>query len=335
MRIAKSVIAAESLAELATEHYDLAPPVRCRLISVNDNDNYLIESGNVDSGDAKHVLRVYRCRKHWIDDPASYRFELDWLVHLHDRGQPVSYPIARRDGERHGVLDAPEGERYYALFSFAPGKMAWPMNVEQCRLFGAGMARIHQASDSFQSQHPRGHQNLEWILDHSVRRIEAFLGDRRPEDLAFLHDLVVSIKQLAGNLPLSAPAYGIIGGDFHGGNHFITDDNTLTYFDFDVCGYGWRAYDLAVYWWSTKHSNAAAELWLAALEGYDSVRPLTEEERQALPALVKARQIWLMGTHTAYIDIVGDAWLGDGYWDSNFGYLKQWVENEASPLSEP
>jgi len=334
MRILKSVIAAESLAEIAAKQYDLALPVRSRLLSVNDNDTYLIDSGNVEWRGARHVLRVYRYRKHWIDNPANYRFELDWLVHLHDQGHPVSYPIARRNGELLGVLHAPEGERYYALFSFAPGKIFWPMSVEQCHLFGADMARIHQASNTFQTLHPRGHQNLEWILDRPVGRIEAFLGDRRPEDLVFLQDLVTSIKQSAGSLPHSAPFYGIIGGDFHGGNHFITDDNMFTYFDFDLCGYGWRAYDLAVYWWSTKRSSASPELWQAALEGYESVRPLIEEERQALPALVNARQIWLMGSHTDYIDSGGDEWLGDRYWDSNFGYLKQWVKNEGSPLTE-
>ncbi|WP_429842749.1 hypothetical protein [Brevibacillus sp. FIR094] len=38
--------------------------------------------------------------------------------------------------------------------------------------------------------------------------------------------------------------HGDLQGNF---NTNFCDDNTYTHFDFDLCGYGWRAYDLAAF----------------------------------------------------------------------------------------
>jgi Ser/Thr protein kinase RdoA (MazF antagonist) len=323
MQVTTSVIAAKALAGLVALEYELETPLKCQLLRVKDNDHYLLTAG-----EANYILRVYSYQKHWVTKESYYYFELEWLTYLHEHNLPVSYPIARKGGDFLGILHAPEGDRYFALFSFAPGKNVFPMNAEQSRLFGKGIAQIHLTSDHFRTEHPRFHQDTDWLIDRPLGRIETFLNGRRPKDVEFLKELASTLKNTFTSLPLSAPYYGIIGGDFHGGNNFFSEDNQITFFDFDLCGYGWRAYDLAIFLWSVKLNDGIETMWTSVLQGYEEVRPLSDIERASLPALVKVRSLWLMGSHTTYVDKFGDAWLGDRYWEQHIGHLRKWIEEE-------
>jgi Ser/Thr protein kinase RdoA (MazF antagonist) len=191
------------------------------------------------------------------------------------------------------------------------------------------MARIHLASDQFQPAHTRRHLNAEWLLDRPLALVRPLL-DGRTADRALLDAITPSLYQALKALPTSPPAFGIIGGDFHGTNNFFTEDNQLTFFDFDLCGYGWRAYDLATLWWATKLIKDSV-MWEAALGGYESVRPLAEAERAALPALVKIRHLWLIGAQVLSTKHLGDAWLNDLYWERHLGLLKSFDEEENDP----
>jgi Ser/Thr protein kinase RdoA (MazF antagonist) len=327
MHVIKSILVPEDVADLVAREYDRAPHTTCRLLCVNDNDHYIVK---ID--DAKYLLRVYRNGKPWLAEETAYRFELDWLSFLHARQMPVSYPIARSNGDTLGLVHAPEGDRRFALFSFAPGRMVYPMDALQSRRFGEEMARIHLASDHFQTAHTRRHLNAEWLLDRPLALIRSFLDGRRAADMSLLDAIAPSLHEALLALPTSTPVYGVIGGDFHGTNNFFTDDNQLTFFDFDLCGYGWRAYDLATFWWATKLIKDTV-MWEAALAGYESVRPLALEERAALPALVKIRHLWLMGSHVLCTNHLGDAWLNDMYWERHLELLKSFDE-EATELPQ-
>ncbi|MCG3114857.1 MAG: phosphotransferase [Candidatus Manganitrophus sp. SA1] len=323
MRVTHSVIAAAEAAEIAGREYDLGDPLTGRLLSDTANSHYLLTAG-----EARYVLRIYRRGKSWVTKESDYRFELEWLAYLHEQGLPVAYPLPRRNGDLLGLLCAPEGERYYALFSFAPGRIVHSMDAGQSRLFGEGIARIHLASDRFQAKQTRFHQDTDELIDATLARIETFLEGRRPEDVAFFRALASSLKETLRGLPRSAPFYGIIGGDFHGGNHFFSSENRLTFFDFDMCGYGWRVYDLAVFFWSAKLRPEMRVTLADVLQGYEAVRPLLDVERAALPAMVKVRHLWIMGLHTAYSDQLGVGWLGDHYWERNVARLREWGEEE-------
>ncbi len=109
--------------------------------------------------------------------------------------------------------------------------------------------------------------------------------------------------------------------DFHGANCHFTEDNEIAHFDFDLCSYSWRAYDLAIYRWST---GRADHLWQAFPEGYQSVRPLSPTEREAVPTFVVMRQIWLMGSHTTYPD--ARSWLRQNHWDRMFERLEECLQ---------
>lgn len=326
IQVTRSVIAADALLPVLKAHYDLQAPITCRLRLAGDNDTYLVRAGNT-----RYVLRVYFPR-YWIQSEADHRFELDWLAFLHVRGLPVSCAIPRRDGELLGRIAAPEGPRSWVLFSFAEGRSFYPMNREQSHLYGQKVADIHIASNDFVPKHRRFQVDLDFLLDQPMARITRFLGDCRKDDVAFLTNLAQQLKERLLALGISGDGYGVIGGDFHGGNCHFTDANRLTFFDFDICGYGWRAYDLAVLLRNAKLRNyldgSPMEMNDPFLEGYQSVRPLSPAEQQAIPLFVMMRHIWRMGVRVSEVDFKGDEGLGDSYWDSYWdryvGALRKW-----------
>ena len=88
--------------------------------------------------------------------------------------------------------------------------------------------------------------------------------------------------------------YGLCHGDFHGWNaHYHAD--TLTFFDFDDCGYGWRAYDLAVFRWDARLDEKEDERWEAFVKGYRSKREISDADLKLTTTFMAIRDIWLMG----------------------------------------
>ena len=67
LRVARSVIISEELCNVVRDNYDFQEPVRVKLLSVGDNDHYLINSGN-----ENYVLRIYRNNKPWLIKKSDY-----------------------------------------------------------------------------------------------------------------------------------------------------------------------------------------------------------------------------------------------------------------------
>lgn len=311
----QSLIDPKSLSELIASHYDFEETAKATLLSICDNDVYLVTMGN-----SKYVLRIYRFNKHWLESKDNYLFEMEWLNFLKEKNLPISYPIRQRNGEYIGQLNAPEGIRYWALFSFAEGDTE--MDIKRAETFGKSIALIHLVSDDFVANHKRHHIDLEFLIDKPVHRIEQILNTSRIDDLNFLKELAAKLKSKIEAIPFATGEYGVIGGDFHGWNQHFNCANEVTHFDFDLCGYGWRAYDVAVFKWCRGENS---ELWEAFLGGYNAIRPLSSRELNAISAFVIIRQLWLMGSHTTYPD--APARLDKNYWDNRFKELKRFAES--------
>lgn len=282
------------LTALVEQDYALGRVLHCALIRTKDNDNFLVETEQ-----DRYVLRVYRFRKHWLQQESDYLFELTWLTYLHEQVLPMAYPIPRRDGSFLGTLDAVEGPRHWALFSYADGEPG--LTPTQAWRFGESIAQIHLASNAFRPTYPRFHADLSWLLDQSVARLHAFLDETERHIVDHVTALAEPLGAAIRSFPFAGDDYGIIGGDFHGDNHHFDRQNRITHFDSDLCSYGWRAYDLAVFRSVRGRSN---QLWEQALAGYQSVRPLATYELEAIPTFVLIRHIWVMGSVTTYPEAV-------------------------------
>jgi Ser/Thr protein kinase RdoA (MazF antagonist) len=257
--------------------------------------NGVTESYLVESDRGRHFLRLYRAG--WRTD-AEVAYELDALAHLAGKGVPAAAPAVRRDGAGFGAVQAPEGRRLVALFAAAPGRVAWDEPGFSER-FGAGLAALHAAGDGFRSRHARPPLDLGHPLDRPLERLEPLLAGP-PDDRATLHRLAARLRRGVERLAALGLDWGLCHGDAFGGNCLLDGEvatGTLTHFDFDDCGPGWRAYDLASYRWilAWRFPEAAATRWDECLRGYRAGRPFGEADAAAVPLLVAARELWVLG----------------------------------------
>lgn len=303
IRVVRSFVAGPALAEVIDNEYDLGAPASARLFSkmlrTQDNDHYKILVG-----DKIYAARVYQYGEHLRRQESDYEYELDWLNYLKEQGIPVSHPIRRKDGRFLGSVEAPEGKRYFALFSFAPGKPMDIFNEEQLFTMGAQMAKIHLVSNDYKAPYDRQVMDLNFLVDRPIARLKRVLGTK-PHRAADLDLLITSaeeakqeILEIINNPETTPDGWGPIGGDFHSTNAFFTDDQSPTFFNFDLCGYSWRAYDIAAFLQNTDLISTSETLTEAFFAGYYSERRLSNNEHNAISPFLTIRRIWLTGTFT-------------------------------------
>lgn len=318
VKTVRSVVAAEALIPLLSEAYALPEPIQCHLYAVGDNDTYLVEAGT-----ERFALRVYYPNRFWLSGVDEYRFEIDWLSFCHSRGLPVSYAIPCTDGEFLNELQAPEGLRPWALFTYAPGVVVFPMTIAQYHTYGKYIAKFHTESRDFDCIHKRFHYGAEVLIDRPIESLSDFFGEE-DKGVLFLRDLAPRLRDHLNGLYATGDGYGVIGGDFHGGNHHLDSEGKMTFFDFDSCGYGFRAYDLAVLRHNSRLGDWNAEIANAVLAGYESIRPLSDEERQSIPLFMITRRIWRLATRVQESLFKGISTLRDRVWEDGIRALRVW-----------
>jgi Ser/Thr protein kinase RdoA (MazF antagonist) len=288
--------------------YAIAAPVKVGLLNRGFNDTYLVTDVEGD----RRVLRVYNRDKYWIRSESDLRFELDLLEHLAAAGCGVIRPYERIVGDRLGQLTAPEGERCFALFTYAPGKPSHEATVtaEQWRGFGSSIARMHLEMDAFQTSHERYHLDERILVDLLLAGLAPYAkSEQAKADLAELGKLGEQLTDTVHRLRAIPGAYGIIHADLHRGNTNVDDDGRFVTFDFDHCGFGLRAYDLGIFYRGSDSPEGDRQRWEAVLSGYQQVRPLSQAEVDDFPAMAACRAMWDIGDWLGAADRNGDVWV--------------------------
>lgn len=278
MDTSSGTLDSETVARLVAEHYDVGPITGSRHLFSSVNHTYAVEA----ESDC-YAVRVHAGKKWWISSEADLLFELDLLDHLHARGVPVSYSLPGRDGQRLRNIDTPMGRRYLVLFSWAPGAPSHDTHAKAFRV-GATMAAIHVAADTFRTGHPRYRLDLSTLLQRHLDKLE--LDCQRPSDVSLVHRHIAEIRQRIADFDPGRTGWGIIHGDVQGLNFHFDGADRITFLDFDLCGYGWRAYEIAYY-----YTRIRKHLRGALIRGYESVRPLTVAEHDMLPTF--GRLAWI------------------------------------------
>lgn len=312
IRVIRSFVAADALAEVVADQYDCEGEVSCKLFSkmlrTQDNDHYLVSTGK-----GRYVLRVYQLGKHLERVEDDYQYELDWLDFLKRRGLPVSYAIPKKDGGLLGSVNAPEGKRYFALFSYADGEQMSLTNQEHLYQCGAAMASIHAASNNYVSEYERQEMNLEFLVDRPVAKIKRFWAEDSRQNMDVIMTSAEEAKEeilaLIENEEYTEDSWGPIGGDFHSSNTRFDEHNNPTFFNFDLCGPGWRAYDIATFLLNTNLMHASTDYSEAFFAGYYSVRQLSQNEHAAISPFLTIRRIWLTGSFTMGEGLAGHTFI--------------------------
>jgi Ser/Thr protein kinase RdoA (MazF antagonist) len=248
---------------------------------------------------------------------------LDALDHLHRQGVPVIRLLPRKDGRFVHAAPAPEGLRYVAVFTEAPGwEITYDKDPERAAYtYGQAVAKIHNAVQDFTSPHARFHIDLDHLIDTPMRNIEPFLS-HRADEWAYLQQFAATLRQRILDLPANALEQGFCHGDLQGYHAHVATDGTLTFLDFDCCGFGFRAYDLAVFRWCARLEEQEDVRWESYLQGYREIRPLKSLDVSAIPLFVGARYIWHMGVHTQNAPDWGCGFLNDKYFDHRLDQLR-------------
>lgn len=317
--ITYSLLATDALLLHIKDHYEIHEPDKLQYFLRGMNDTYILETAL-----EKYIFRVYRADRRSKSD---IDFELELLKDLQDKGINVSIPIPRKDGIMINEFLVPEGVKYGVMFSFAVGNEKPIHAVEDSNLFGQAVAQIHKATDNFKSEHVRGMLDFEHLIEKPLHTIKLHM-DHRQDDYQFLYDLIMQLKaQIEAHLEAGLD-WGICHGDLHGNtNVAFTDEGKLTHYDFDICGYGWRAYDIAEFRLAREiHSghnkDEVEQLWAAFLNGYKSLRNLSDNDISAVPMFVALRQLWLFALCFNEGELIGAADFDNGFIDSKMDYFR-------------
>lgn len=317
-----SVLDTNALATELQARYPLATPASCELLKAGVNDTYLVRTAS-----GLGVYRLYQLN--WRSE-AAVAWELALLAHLGAQDIPVSSARPDQTGALHHWLLTPEGPRIGALFDFAPGQPPpfedAEQGAEQARAFGASVARLHDAMQTFEQPAGRPPLDLVHLIDEPLAQVLPLL-EGRPDDAAYLADLAQRTRAQLAELAGAGLTRIVCHGDLHGGNVHL-HGGVLTHFDFDCGGPGWLAYDLAVFWWDNRLNTKSPELWPAFLAGYGPAR-LAPVDHAALPWFVVARTIWLLGLQVGFRRRFGAAFFsGPAYWQEFFNFLRAWEATE-------
>lgn len=218
--------------------------------------------------------------------------EVQWVRALSRvAGINVPSPIATLDDQFVvSALHEDSGQIIFGvMYSWLDGEeIGDEPTLDQLHLVGSSIALMHQNSTEFKlegiAQLPTFDDFL-WGTDDYLFSDKSTLQPQHREAIQRAHDLIMKYtKQLYAD-----SAVHIIHADYHGWN-LMWHEGNVSIFDFDDCGFGVEAQDLAValYYLDTPEQDAAL------LDGYKSVRPLPVYSENAMKALLLQRRLLLL-----------------------------------------
>jgi homoserine kinase type II len=268
----------EALAEFLAA-YDLGAALAFKGIAEGvENSNYYLETEK-----GRFILTLFEKRVNAAELP----FFIGLKQHLAAKGYPCPEPVMGRDGTALRTLEG----RPAVIVTFLEGLSPRRPNVRQCRALGEGLAQMHVALADFSMQRANSLGPAAWSQLWQGRATSA--EDLQQGLAATVEDAFARIREaraVSGQLPR-----GTIHADLFPDNAFFLGDRFSGAIDFYFACTDALAYDLAVCLnaWAFDDGNAADASRLeynfskgaALIAGYQSVRPLTAPEREALPAL--------------------------------------------------
>jgi Ser/Thr protein kinase RdoA (MazF antagonist) len=281
--IIHSILDAEALGRVIQAHWDLADPFHCELLTRGMNDVYLVRSGTT-----RFAARCWRTAG-FGEDKVDY--ELKLLDFLDRDGLPVVAPVAAKDGSWSTGVQAPEGPRPVALFRWVNGGPLHdhPNPVPYARRLGELFARMHLAGSRF---HPAPSRMADYA--GKIRRgwpnVKRLCG-HRPEDLRFYEQAIDAVAGGLERLDRRLLPWGHTHGDIHAHNALIDQRGRMIIMDFDSGGEDFFGQELVSLVWAGRKNGFPLPAIQAFLDGYDSVRPRTAEERAAEPLFMAGKEM--------------------------------------------
>ncbi|MGH6993918.1 MAG: homoserine kinase, partial [Caulobacteraceae bacterium] len=248
--------------------FDVGPAISFKGIAEGvENSNFLLETAS-----ARFILTVFERRVEEADLP----FFLGLMAWLAGKGYPCASPIPDRNGE---VLGRVHGKPA-ALIGFLPGLAIRRPSAAHCREAGRGLAALHLAARGFPIRRKNNLGQKTWaglfaMLESDCERLKSGLAATIADDLA----------TLGADWPSRLPK-GVIHGDWFCDNVFFTAGAFAGAIDFYFACEEALAYDVAIAlnaWCFEPDGSFNLTNARSLIAGYQSERPLTTGEKDALP----------------------------------------------------
>jgi Ser/Thr protein kinase RdoA (MazF antagonist) len=284
-------LSTKALLQLITANYAIdATTATITFLKRGFNDTYLIKEHSTN-----FILRVY---KHQWRTLESVETELRLLTHLKEHAMSVAFPIADKNNNFIHSIDAPEGIRYAVLFAYAEGEKIRKLTTDQAYVLGVQTGKMHILTQDKNFGTTAHYYDIAHQFDTTLTSLKKILLDY-PAAYLYLENLKTDFAAVFTPSAIAQLATGICHGDLQAENFHITNDNTITFFDFDFFGTGFLVYDIGVFMWYD-HKNKTPEIIAAFLKGYQTQRLLSATELQLLPYFSTLRALFQM---TLYCNI--------------------------------
>ena len=245
-----------------------------------ENSNFLLHTTS-----GAYILTLYEKRVDRQDLP----FFLGLMDHLAGKGISCPLPVRRNDG----ALTGPLAGREAALITFLEGMWMRKPTAAHCREVGKALAALHLAGADFPLSRPNALAIDGW------RKLWDASRDRADEvERGLAAEVDADFALLEASWPHDLPA-GIIHADLFPDNVFFLGDRLSGLIDFYFACNDLYAYDVATClnaWCFEKDFSFNLTKGTALLAGYQSVRPLSQAEKDALPVLARGSALRFMLT---------------------------------------
>jgi homoserine kinase type II len=238
-----------------------------------ENSNFLLNTAS-----SQYILTLFERRT----NTAALPFFVATMEHLAANGLSCPTPIRDVNGE---ALQELMG-RKALVTSFLEGRPAASITPHHCQQLGGWLAAMHLKSKHIPNA-PAIFGLPQW------QALRQKIGDAANKVVAGSSDALMKLfNDLENQQSLwNALPAGIIHGDAFPDNVFFDGGQLSGVIDWYFASHGAFAYDLAIAlnaWCFDENNQHHAALEEAMLAGYQSVRPLTSTEQQALPWLHQA-----------------------------------------------
>jgi homoserine kinase type II len=229
---------------------------------------------------------------------AELPFYLNLMAHLARAGVECPAPAPDRTGALFSLLNGkPAG-----LVTRVDGAPVLAPDEAHCAAVGAALARLHVASATYRARLTNRRGPGWWR--QAARAVRPFLDAGQNELLA------TELRFQTGFGKAGMPR-GAIHGDLFRDNVLFVAGRVSGIIDFGFAATDFLAYDLAITvndWCVTADGALVPELVRATTSAYQAVRPLSADERDQWPALLRAAALrfWLSRLYDLHLPRPGE-----------------------------
>ena len=279
------------LAQMAVKRFAVKKP---KLYFINHAENTTFR---VEAGGKKYLLRIHRDGYH---SKAAMGEELAWLHRVENTTNlAVPKPILSKNGIYLEQVPFNGIDRYCDLLHWVDGKFifkkAMPRHFEK---LGELIALLQKSARPLRVKHRRYWDSQGLVgMKPKFGPIHSLLGATKKEQAIINENRELVFSKLRRFEQKFPERQGLIHADLHFGNFLVRKDG-LGAIDFDDCGFGFYAYDLAiplVHIYNPEKPERFKPYVEAIKAGYLKKAKWDKHDDEILPYLFTARRLLMLG----------------------------------------